>query len=106
MTNRKRDPVGPSARRRHSEAILFLVASAVGIYALGNAFNGLLGSGGAVALGWFAVAGLAMFVLIAQMGRVHDTWPRSASGSTVHGAPRNATLGANQSVDRQDEDRR
>jgi hypothetical protein len=37
-------------------------------------------------LGWLAVAGITLFVLTAQMGRVHDAWPhrpRSAPSPVV-----------------------
>jgi hypothetical protein len=38
-------------------------------------------------LGWLAVAGITLFVLTAQMGRVHDAWPhrpRSAPSAVAN----------------------
>lgn len=69
-------PPAPSAHRRAIEMVVFLTLSALGIYALGNGFNGLSRSGGAGDLVWLAVAGLAIMILCSQMGRVHDSWPR------------------------------
>lgn len=56
--------------------LLFLVASAVGIYGLGQALPGLFEPGQGIHLIWLAVTGVAFMVLFAQMGRVKDTWPR------------------------------
>ena len=75
MTTTPRRPQ-PSLRRRRVEMVVFLTASAVGVYAFGNAFHDLSGSAVAVSLGWFAVAGVAVFVLVGQMSRVQDAWPR------------------------------
>ena len=50
------------------EMALFLVASAVGIYGLGKAFEG----DGL----WLAVSAVALVVLAKQMARVQDRWPR------------------------------
>ena len=75
MTTTPRRPQ-PSLRRRRVEMVVFLTASAVGVYAFGNAFHALSGSAVAVSLGWFAVAGVAVFVLVGQMSRVQDAWPR------------------------------
>ena len=60
--------------------ILFLAVSAIGIYGLGQGLQGLFEPGQGISLIWLAVTGVAMFVLFAQMGRVHDTWPRRHSG--------------------------
>jgi hypothetical protein len=68
--------------RRGMEMILFLVASAIGIYGLGQGLQGLFEPGQGINFLWLAVTGVAMFVLFAQMGRVHDTWPRRHSGAT------------------------
>jgi hypothetical protein len=62
--------------RRGLEMLLFLVASAVGIYGLGQALPGLFEPGQGIHLIWLAVTGVALMVLFAQMGRVKDTWPR------------------------------
>jgi hypothetical protein len=66
--------------RRGYEMLLFLVASAAGIYGLGQGLGGLFGAGQGVSLAWLAVTAVAFFVLFAQMGRVHDTWPRRSRG--------------------------
>ena len=73
----------PSLRHRRMEMVVFLVASIVGVYAFGNAFHELSGSAVAVSLGWFALAGLALFVLVGQMSRVHDAWPRTDPSTTA-----------------------
>jgi hypothetical protein len=65
--------------RRGLEMILFLVASAIGIYGLGQGLQGVFEPGQGINFFWLAVTGVAMFVLFAQMGRVHDTWPRRHS---------------------------
>jgi hypothetical protein len=62
-------------QRGLSEALLFLVASAVGIYGLGEGLNGFYGSGPAEPA-WLAVTALALIVLAKQMARVQDHWPR------------------------------
>ena len=63
--------------------LLFLVISALGIYALGNGLTGLFEPGKAIDLLWLAVSGVAMMVLFAQMGRVHDSWPRRKESTTL-----------------------
>jgi hypothetical protein len=62
--------------RRAAEMLIFLVASAVGIYSLGQGLSGLFEAGQGIHLIWLAVTGVAFLVLFAQMGRVKDTWPR------------------------------
>jgi hypothetical protein len=62
--------------RRGLEMILFLVASAVDIYGLGQGLAGLFEPGQGIHLIWLAVTGVAFMILFAQMGRVKDTWPR------------------------------
>ena len=62
-------------KQRGMEMILFLVASVIGIYGLGQGLQGLFEPGQGINFIWLAVTGVAMFVLFAQMGRVHDTWP-------------------------------
>jgi hypothetical protein len=65
-----------AVRRRYGfETLLFLVACVVGIYGLGQGLTGLMTTGETINLGWLAVAGLAFYVLTAQMARVHDSWP-------------------------------
>lgn len=58
------------------EVAIFLLASVVGIYGIGEGLAGLYERGQQISLLWLAVTGFAFFVLFAQMGRVHDTWPR------------------------------
>jgi hypothetical protein len=62
--------------RRAAEMLIFLVASAIGIYGLGQGLSGLFEVGQGIHLIWLAVTGVAFLVLFAQMGRVKDTWPR------------------------------
>ena len=62
--------------RRAVEMLIFLVASAIGIYGLGQGLSGLFEAGQGIHLIWLAVTGVAFLVLFAQMGRVKDTWPR------------------------------
>jgi len=64
------------SRHRGTEFVLFLVASVIGIYGLGQGLTGMFEPGQGISLPWLAVAGVAFIVLFAQMGRVHDTWPR------------------------------
>ena len=64
------------SRRKGTELLLFLVASAIGIYGLGRGLTGMFEPGQGISLPWLAVTGVAFVVLFAQMGRVHDTWPR------------------------------
>src|SRR5215467_6482317 len=59
-----------------AEFLLFLMVSVVGVYSLGQGLNGLFEPGQGINLLWLAVTGVAMMVLFAQMGRVHDMWPR------------------------------
>ena len=62
--------------QRSLEMAVFLLASLLGIYGLGQGLAGLYERGQEINLLWLAVTGIAFFVLFAQMGRVHDTWPR------------------------------
>ncbi len=68
--------VRSTQRRRSVEMLLFLVASVIGIYGLGRGLTGLFEPGQGIDLLWLAITGVAMMMLFAQMGRVHDTWPR------------------------------
>ncbi|HEY6406221.1 MAG TPA: hypothetical protein VIY29_02015 [Ktedonobacteraceae bacterium] len=63
-------------RQRTIEMLLFLAVSAVGIYAMGQGLTGLFEAGQSINILWLAVMGVAMIVLFAQMGRVHDSWPK------------------------------
>jgi uncharacterized membrane protein len=68
------------ANRQHTiEMLLFLAISAVGIYAMGQGLTGLFEVGQSINILWLAVMGVAMMVLFAQMGRVHDSWPKRKS---------------------------
>ena len=66
----------PDARVRGAEMLGFLVVSAVGIYALGRGLSGLSEPGKGIDFLWLAIAGVAVWTLVTQMGRVHDAWPR------------------------------
>ena len=68
------------ALRRGAELLLFLGASAIGIYGLGRAIPGLFEPGQGIDVTWLAATGVALLVLSAQMGRVHDSWPRRREG--------------------------
>ena len=78
MNEQQRERKGTKSdkNRRAAEMLLFLVASAVGIYSLGQGLSGLFEVGQGIHLIWLAVTGVAFLVLFAQMGRVKDTWPR------------------------------
>jgi hypothetical protein len=58
------------------EWILFVIASVIGIYGLGRGLTGMFEPGQGISLPWLVVTCVAFIVLFAQMGRVHDTWPR------------------------------
>ncbi len=58
------------------EILLFMAAAAIGIYSLGRGLTGMVEPGQGISLSWLAVTGVAVVVLFAQMGRVHDSWPR------------------------------
>jgi hypothetical protein len=64
------------SQRRGIELMLFVIASLIGIYGLGRGLTGMFEPGQGISLPWLAVTGVAFIVLFAQMGRVHDTWPR------------------------------
>ena len=77
MNEQQRERKGStSVNRRAAEMLLFLVASAIGIYGLGQGLSGLFEVGQGIHLIWLAVTGVAFLVLFAQMGRIKDTWPR------------------------------
>ena len=85
MNEQRRDGKGTRStnNRRGLEMLLFLVVSVIGIYALGNGLTGLFEPGKGIDLLWLAVAVAAMMILFAQMGRVHDTWPRRLDAQEV-----------------------
>jgi len=64
------------SQRRGIELMLFVIASLIGIYGLGRGLTGMFEPGQGISLPWLAVTGVAFIVLFAQMGRVHDSWPR------------------------------
>jgi hypothetical protein len=78
MNEQQRENKGTKSdnNRRGEEMLFFLVASAVGIYGLGQGLPGLFEPSQGIHLIWLAVTGVAFMVLFAQMGRVKDTWPR------------------------------
>jgi hypothetical protein len=65
-----------TSHRPGAESLLFLIVSVVGVYSLGQGLSFLFEPGQGINLLWLVVTGVAMIVLFAQMGRVHDTWPR------------------------------
>lgn len=71
----------PARSRRGVEMVVFIVVSIVGTWALGTGTRGLLEPGHLGDLVWFAVLGGALMVIFGQMGRVHDSWPRSGEPS-------------------------
>lgn len=77
--NPRRNPE-PTTSRPEVEFPVFLLVSALGVYSLGQGLLGLFEAGHRIDLLWLAVTGGAMLILIAQMARVHDTWPRRDSG--------------------------
>ena len=56
--------------------LILIVVSVIGIYALGQGLSGLFVPGKGANLLWLAVSAVAIWILVAQMGRVHDAWPR------------------------------
>jgi hypothetical protein len=82
----------PTNTQRGLELAVFILACVVGIYGIGNGLAGFYERGQEISLLWLAVTGIAFFVLFAQMGRVHDTWPHrpgtiAPETPTAHGAP-------------------
>ena len=86
------------SRRRGIELVLFLFASAIGIYGLGRGLTGIFEPGQGISLPLLALTGVALIILFAQMGRVHDTWPRKpekpnqlqTNEHTAHQSPQQA----------------
>jgi hypothetical protein len=56
--------------------LLFMAVSAARVYAMGNGLRGIFQPGHGLDLSWLAVTGLAFWILVSQMGRVQDSWPR------------------------------
>jgi hypothetical protein len=71
----------PPRKRRGVEMVILLLVSILGTFALGMGTQGVFEAGHLSDLLWFAVLGGALFVIFAQMGRVHDTWPRNGKPS-------------------------
>ena len=93
-------PNPPTEGRRGWEALLFLVASVLGVYSLGQGLTGFF-TGQTLNLGWLAIAGITLFVLTAQMGRVHDAWPhRPRSAPPPVASPESGHEDASQSESR------
>lgn len=66
--------IAPTVFQRALETLLFIAASVVGVYGIGQGLAGVYQPGQPINLAWLAVTGIAVFVLFAQMGRVQDTW--------------------------------
>lgn len=64
-----------SRRRGIAELLLFLAASAIGIYAFGRGLAPFFGMSHGDPL-WLPVGFLSFWVLSKQMARVQDRWPR------------------------------
>jgi hypothetical protein len=82
----------PTKAQRGLELAIFVLASLVGITGIGKGLAGFYERGQEISLLWLAVTGIAFFVLFAQMGRVHDTWPHRPGKITpkapaIHGSP-------------------
>jgi hypothetical protein len=77
----------PTVERRGAEMLLFLVVSAIGIYALGNGLTGLFEPGKGINLLWLTVSLGAMLLLVSQMGRVHENWPRRRDRKSQQAQP-------------------
>lgn len=70
--------------QRWLEVGVFLVASLLGIYSLGQGLAGFYEQGKEINLLWLAVTGIAFYILFAQMGRVHDTWQHRPKEGALH----------------------
>lgn len=66
-------------RRGIGELLLFVAASAIGIYAFGRGLAGFFGNPHADPL-WLPVGFAALWILAKQMGRIQDRWPRRRPG--------------------------
>ena len=63
---------------------MFLVASGIGIYALGQGLTVLSAAGKQADLTWLAVVVSALVLLVAQMRRVHEDWPHRTDSHQQH----------------------
>ena len=72
-----------SPRGRALEILIFAATSALGIYALGRGLDGTFERGVGVNLLWLAVVAACVWILFAQMGRVHDAWPRRSRDGDI-----------------------
>jgi len=61
-----------------------VLASLAGVYALGQGLAPFYSNTAwnQQALLWLAVAGVALVVLVAQMGRVQDSWPKRKTSAS------------------------
>ncbi|HEY5989564.1 MAG TPA: hypothetical protein VIV12_24770 [Streptosporangiaceae bacterium] len=77
-------------RRGIAELMLFVTASAIGIFAFGRGLAGFFGMPHSDPL-WLPVGFAALWVLAKQMGRIQDRWPRRRQArrqaATSGGAP-------------------
>ena len=73
MSNRQRS--GKQPGRTIAEFLLFVIASAVGVYSLGEGLTGIFEPGHGLDLLWLVVTFVALNILAAQMRRVKQTWP-------------------------------
>lgn len=99
MNIRRRDADATGARGktpRWLEMAVFFLASGIGVYGIGKGLTGFYEQGQQINLLWLAVTGIAFFVLFAQMGRVHDSWPHRPKQASPQapGAPAVATQAA------------
>lgn len=72
-------------RRGIAELLLFLAASAIGIYAFGRGLAGFFGNPHPDPW-WLPVGFAALWVLAKQMARVQDRWPRRRKQPRRHPA--------------------
>ena len=93
MTTPDRHPE-PEPGRQALELLFFLGASGLGIFSLGNAIGGLFEPGGSANPVWLLVTAIAVWFLVAQMGRVHDAWPRHKDLVKARPHPGTSPLGA------------
>ena len=99
MNTQERKTPNPRGQPHHGwEIVLFLLASTVGVYGIGRGLAGFYEQGQQISLVWLAATGVAIFVLFAQMGRVHDTWPhrpKREQAASIHAiAPVSASADA------------
>ena len=67
-------------RRPVLELVVFATVSLIGVYALGQALQGLFATTpGGIELGWLAVTLGTYWILYVQMCRIQATWPHRAA---------------------------